>query len=109
MSTLREIENYLRKITADDKNPAYATEICACHLALDYWAVFDSLHHSDRNYLFRQLYMKKVHKNTSQVKLSIDLAISGSTLYRYRKLFVESFVFYCNQLNPAPNGQAFKI
>lgn len=95
------MESYLRLAALEFNNPVQDTAHYALALTLDYFETYDNLHNSDRHYIFCQLYFKSAYRNASEVKKSMHLSVSVATLCRYRKKFVEAFIYYCNLLEPS--------
>ena len=95
------MESYLRLAALEFNNPVQDTAHYALALTLDYFETYDNLHNSDRHYIFCQLYFKSAYRNASEVKKSMHLSVSVATLCRYRKKFVDAFIYYCNLLEPS--------
>ena len=98
---LKAMESYLRLAALEFNNPVQDTAHYALALTLDYFETYDNLHNSDRHYIFCQLYFKSAYRNASEVKKSMHLSVSVATLCRYRKKFIEAFIYYCNLLEPS--------
>lgn len=91
---LKAMESYLRLAALEFNNPVQDTAHYALALTLDYFETYDNLHNSDRHYIFCQLYFKSAYRNASEVKKSMHLSVSVATLCRYRKKFVEAFIYF---------------
>lgn len=97
---LKKMESYLLTAAMKYNDPVQDTGHFALALTMEYWEAYDSLRNTDRYHIFRELYFNSDLRYASEVKKGMRLSVSVPTVCRYRKKFVKTFIYYCNQLDP---------
>ncbi len=93
------MEQMMRNAVRFRHNPMYAEAYAAMQRTYEFWKLYDHLEHSNMLGIFERLYWEEAHYADTQVKLSIDLGVGERTLLRYRKQFVEAFLYNLEQVS----------
>lgn len=88
----------MRRAVLNRFNPNYRTEYEAVERTYEFWKLYDLLKHGSCSKIFARLYMQEDRFTDTQVKLSLSLGVGERTLLRYRKLFVQSFVYILEEV-----------
>ena len=93
------MEQMMRNAVRYRHNPMYAEAYEAMRRTYEFWKLYDHLEHSSMLGIFSRLYWEESHYADTQVKLSIDLGVGERTLLRYRKQFVEAFLYNLEEVS----------
>ena len=93
------MEQMMRNAVRFRCNPMYASAYAAMLRTYEFWKLYDRLEHSNMLEIFKRLYWEEDHFADTQVKLSIDLGVGERTLLRYRKRFVNAFLYNLEEVD----------